>query len=567
MTIERRRWTDHVVVLLLAGVATVPWLEKAFHIDDVLYLMVADQILKTPSMPYGDIVETRVLWDAEDGQPASLFKTDFNPPLWKYVLAAAIDAFGHVEWKLHLVSAGTVFLAAWGIYFVSRRWTERPLWCVAMVLLGPFFLPAQNLMIEPPLLCLTSWATYFMARSWERDRTGPAFLAGTLVGMAVLTKYTSGLFLGVFVFGCVLHRRPKSLVFLVPATALLGLWLLHNDLVYGKQHITSHGVVFKPAEWPVRILIVLRILGSVSLFWPIWAVSLWRRGVSGRIALVAIGIASLSIGWLDLLQAQGTFRGWGISARTGIQIHFVAFTSLGALTLLAFAADTLCSAIDDPRKWRTDKVDRFLDIWILLLIAFNITSVPFNAVRHLLFLFLAMTWRSARVIPTDSRSLPVLCLVPSIVVAMALSIADYEFANRHRDFARTTLRRDVQTHRTVWYTGNWGWVWYALEQGALPYLETPQRFGLGRVEPGDRIYHPEGVNWRSFHPYSNRLKAAPVIEIGSDFPVRTIVFGAHYYGVLSHTLPWVVPVLECPENSGRFELVPLDRVRIFDVLP
>jgi hypothetical protein len=566
---DRRRWTEGVLVLLVALAATLPWIHKAYHIDDVLYLTVADQILRTPWAPYGDPSKSYVLWDAADGQPASLFETDYNPPLWKYVLAAGIRFWGREEWKLHLLTSAVVWLAAWALYLVSRRWTNRPVWCVAMILIGPFFLPGQNVMIEPVLLCLAAWSLYFLIRAWDEDRPRFAVLGGVALGLAILAKYTAGVLAGLFVAASILFRRPKSLAFLLPAAALPAVWMLHNEIVYGRQHLTSHGVVFQPTEWPVRVLTVLRIVGAASFFLPIPVSRLWRRGVAGRTALLASAIVALCLGCLDFAQAHATFREWGGAARWGVAAQFVAFTTLGAWVVLCMAAESALERLEDPRAWSARRVDRFLEIWMAGMFAFNVCCVPFNAVRHLLLFFTAMTWRAARMAPLDARLSPSLCLVVSACLGFLLAVADYEFANKHRDFVRSSLARDVQTHRQVWYTGNWGWVYYALEQGASPYLEAPQLWGLGRVQPGDRLYHPEFVNWRALHAYSNRLLEDEPRRIPSIFPVRTIVAGAHYYGVVSHALPWRVPIylFEAPDGDLRCDVIPLDVVRVFDVLP
>lgn len=567
-----RRWLDGVLVVVVAAAATLPWLDKAYHIDDVLYLMVAEQIRHDPLRPYGDKDRTYILWDSEDGNPGSLFHTDYNPPLWKYVLAAAIEILGDQEWKLHLVSALAVFLAAWPIYLLARRWTSRPVWCVAMILWSPFFLPGQNLMIEPFLLCLASWSTYWLARSWENGNAMASLAAGVLAGAAVITKYTAGVLLGVYGLGGLIFGKPRSLLALASAGGVMGLWMAHNAMIYGQQHLGDHGVTFHASEWPVRALTVLRIIGAVSIFWPMLLHRLWMQGAAGRWALALVMAGSVLCGCLDLQQAHATFRGWGIQTRLGLRWHFVVFTSLGAATVLSLAVGSILDMARDPRKWASERTERFLEVWIGAMLMFNVTSVPFNAVRHLLLAFVPMTWLAARRYPADRRMAPGLCLIASTALGVSLALADYEFAALHRTLASTTLRRDVESKASagnhLWYTGNWGWVYYASRQGALPYFEHPEVWGLPPIRRGDRIYHPKATNWRGFRPFGNRLLEAEPIEFESNFPVRTITFPAHYYGITSSALPWVVPIFSEPDQAGtpRFQSVPLERVSIYDVL-
>lgn len=565
-------WIDGLCILAIVASATLPWLNKAFHIDDVLYLRVAEQIRKDPLLPYGDKDRALVLWDSEDGNPGSLFHTDYNPPLWKYVLAGAIEAFGKEEWKLHLVASGCVFLAAWPLYLIGRRWTTRPIWCVAMILWSPFFLPGQNIMIEPLLLCLVSWSAYLMIRSWEDWQGKGSPLGGLLAGAAVVAKYTAGVFSCILFVGCLLFRRPRSLFFLPAAAAVVAFWMVHNESIYGQQHLGDHGIAFKPQEWPVRVLTVMRIIGAVSIFWPMLLRNLWIGGSNGPMAAGIVMVVSLCCGFLDVQQAQATFRGWGVETRDGLWWHFFLFTSLGAATVLSLAANSLMDYWRDPNKWFHARRDRFLELWIAAMLVFNVTSVPFNAVRHLLLAFLPMTWLVARSYPTRHKVLPATCLVVSTTLGVLLALSDYEFANAHRELARTSLRRDVEarsgTDNHVWYTGNWGWVYYANQEGAQPYFESTELWGLPAVRVGDRIYHPAMMNWRDFHPYGKLVQESKPIQIESNLPIRTITFPSHYYGILSFSLPWVVPIVadRTEDGSLEFRLLPIDTVSIYDVI-
>ena len=71
----------------IVAAATVPFLGKAFHIDDPLYLAVARQILAKPWDPFG----AEILWEKS---PEYLFDADFNPPLWNYLMAGVLAITG-----------------------------------------------------------------------------------------------------------------------------------------------------------------------------------------------------------------------------------------------------------------------------------------------------------------------------------------------------------------------------------------------------------------------------------------------------------------------------------------
>ena len=557
------------LALLIAALATLPFLDKAFHIDDVLYLRVAEQILRTPWDPYGESERAVVLWDSENGRPASLYRTDFNPPLWKYVLAGAIYAFGLQEWKLHLVSAVTVAIAAMGLWAVGRQLTTRPLWCVAMILWSPFFLPGQNLMLEVPVLAFSAWATYFQIRSFETRSVWDALVAGLLVGLAICTKYSAGLLIPVFVLGSLLYRRAGSLRFLVTAIAVLGAWTVHNFVIYGEAHLTSHGVMFKPNEWPSRALLVLRLIGAVSVLWPIYVSCLWRRGGAGRIGLVCCLGASAALAWLDLQQANAGYAELSHVPILIHQLHFVVFTFFGSLTVTALTVASSMDARKDWQGWRQDASSRWLEVWIAALCAFNVCCVPFNAVRHMLLAFVPLTYLTATRIPAGSRRLPVAVLLVSTGLGVILAASDYEVADNYRTFARTELRKAVALHPTVWFTGHWGWVFYASQEGAKPYFEGTDLYGLGRPQPGDRVYNPLLVNWRGFDSFGLPVEWREPSQPVGQIPIRTLLPGTNYYGQLPYVLPWSCIIIPPHPEEGLegYRMPPLETFLIYDFMP
>ena len=568
--------TSRVLVVAIVLAATLPFLNKAFHIDDVLYLRVADQILKTPWDPYGYMVNETLLWDAKDGQPATLFDTDYNPPLWKYALAGMIAAVGKEEWKLHLLSMVVVGLAAWGLYLISARLTGRPIWCVVMVILSPFFLPGQNLMLEVPVLACVVWGSYFQWRAWDRGSGLNALMAGVFIGLAILTKYTIGLFLPLFFLGSIFARSKESqrfhwrpFLYLLPAAGILGAWCAHNLFFYGQLHLTSHGVSFKPSEWPARILVVFRIIGAVSVFGPIWWVALWRRGMAARMGLLVILLVAIGLSFVDIaniIREYGRQRN-AFSPQLAWQCHL--FTTLGCATIFSVMLESILQRRSDRMKWWRSFDDRHLELWVVALFIFNVCCVPFNAIRHLLVLFLAMTWLTARLADRNQmKILPVLLAVISIGLGYMLAIGDYTYAENNRHVPETRIRADLGHAPGVWYSGTWGFKYYAEREGAKPYFPGIERYNLGRPIPGDRVYLPKLQNWA---PVMETIPTAQVVDMimsPNISPATTIMPGANYYGTTLHLLPWGVPFLvDFKEGLPRASMMPVDLIVVYEVKP
>ena len=556
-------WGQHGLVAAIVLIATVPFLDKAYHIDDVLYLKGVDEILRGHDAYHGV-----VLWDAEDGQPAPLFRTDFNPPLWKYVLAATIRlAGGREEWKLHLAESAFVWLAGFGVYRLSRRFSSYPVWCTALIIAGPFFLPGQNVMLEGPMLCFAAWSLEFECRAWTSGRMRWAWLSGVLLAAAILTKYTAGMLIPVLVIGACWQRRPLSLVVLIVPTLALAAWTAHNVALYGEPHLGAHGFTLGIEEIPARLLTVLRCIGAVTVFAPALAMVLYRSGRAGRATLVAcLGIGAASA-WLDLSLVLHRSNSQGWTPNRLQQIHYVVFGFLGAVTiaaLIGLAIHALARGERSPHRF-----DRrsFLESWLLLMLVFNTVCVPFNAIRHLLLFFVPLTWLVVdyMVGKVDSFAARRNLLVASLGLGFCLAAADYEFAGTYRRVAQTSIRKAVRSQaalgRHVWFTGNWGFVYYASQEKALPLLDDPTAFGMPPVAPGDLLYDSMLLNWGS----SSRLHQLPAIDHlqpPSASPFRTVSPNVHYYAVSANALPWEIFVVRSDprEPDAWFELPPIDDI-------
>jgi 4-amino-4-deoxy-L-arabinose transferase-like glycosyltransferase len=545
--------------VIIALLASVPFLNKAFHIDDVLYLAVAEQILETPFDPYGMTRGKTILWDAIDGKPDTLFQIDFNPPLWKYILAGGIAVMGREEWKLHLLSSIAVVAGSLGIYLASCCFTRRPTWCVAMIILSPFFLPGINLMLEAPLLAFLSWGIYFQWRSWDRESVMDALLAGLLVGLAILTKYTAVLFVPFFLLGSLMKRRPLSLLALLPPILLLGLWCLHNQWMYGRLHVSSHGIVFRPDLWMGRFYSVLRIIGSVSIFFPIACWALMRRGWMYLLLLGVLASISLGIAWSDWNQALDWYLQRKRTMPPGLAPFFMLFTSLGAFTLLTFSTDRLLST----RQFSLSADEHQWELWIVVLVLFNIVSVPFNAVRHLLILFMALTWLSARLADRlQLRTLPTVVVLLSTSLSYLLAAGDYEYANGYRQFAQTEIRGAKHQVGKIWITGTWGYKYYAEREGAVSYYPGILNTVEGRPIPGDIIYHSQLLNWAPIMMTVEGAQPSSVSFLPARLPCRLVMPGINYYGVGTELLPWGAITHFA---SDGFDVPPLDAIVTYEI--
>src|SRR6476620_1317641 len=168
-------------VVVLAVLA--PFLNKAFHIDDPLFLWMAQQISMHPGDPYGFVVN----W-YRDSQPMSSVMQ--NPPLGSYYMALIASFLGWSELAMHTAFLVPAIAAVLGTFFLARRLSGSPLLAALLLLFTPVFLvSATGVMCDVWLLALWLWSIECWKRALERKSAWLLFLASILAAAAALTKY------------------------------------------------------------------------------------------------------------------------------------------------------------------------------------------------------------------------------------------------------------------------------------------------------------------------------------------------------------------------------------------
>src|SRR6476646_6485382 len=113
--------TRGVFIAAVAVLAVLaPFLNKAFHIDDPLFLWMAQQIAHHPGDPYGFAVN----W-YRDSQPMSSVMQ--NPPLGSYYMALMAKFLGWSELAMHTAFLVPAIAAVLGTFFLARRLSGSPL--------------------------------------------------------------------------------------------------------------------------------------------------------------------------------------------------------------------------------------------------------------------------------------------------------------------------------------------------------------------------------------------------------------------------------------------------------
>src|SRR5262249_50391308 len=141
---------------------------------------------------------------------------------------------------------------------------------------------------------------------------------------------------------------------------------------------------------------------------------------------------------------------------------------------------------------------------------------PFLAIRHLLPGIPPLVWLVLRRLdesfvgawrPAAAWLLGFATLI-STAIGLLVAKADYDFAEWYRHLALDVASRTVEAGRaqgkSVWYTGHWGWAYYAERVGIKPYIP-----GVSSMNEGDFLLLPQLQTWqlppKELYPYLKGL--------------------------------------------------------------
>ncbi len=514
-----RRRSELLLMLIVLGLI-LPFAGKPVHIDDTFVLHITRQILQTPADPFGSDID----WF---GHLMPIWKATTNPPLVSYWLAPVEALFGAEEVPLHLALVPFALLFAWGAFSLARRFVEHPWLPTLFLILSAPFLVSGNLMRDVPAAGLAVGGLALFLRGIDANSGRSRAVGGVLLGLSVLAKYSMGVVLPVAGLYALLRHRPKAVLWLSVPTLIVGAWCAQTWLLYGQIH-PLYLLLERSGDsnilWEDKLFGGLTILGSALFVPPV---------------IVYLGSAMRSWKLLAVLVAAGAGVGWWAHAfyAADFDLQFQIWLVLG-LVLLVGAVRAVWQ-----EHLSADAV--FLGAWLLIHVVFSVFFVPFQAVRHLLVALVPLLlllfrsfeqspvrWQSVRVL-----ALGLLCLQG--VVAVAVHIADYQYADAYRQYARRARERFAGRSETVWFVGHWGWQFYAQRAGFRmlnrdgPYpAATDLLIWPKRVHIGDVMNANAGLR--------SRLELQESVVYRSRLPIRTmsVEAGAGFYATIRRRIPY-----------------------------
>ncbi len=490
-----RKCKGHLLLALLTVAMLAPFLNRAFHIDDPLFIWSARQILEHPSDPYGFMVN----WYSTNDPMHTVTQ---NPPLACYYVAGAGAVLGWSESALHAALLLPAIGVILGVYRLAGRLSRRPMAAALATLACPvFLLCSTSIMCDTLMLCFWVWAVVFWIAAMDAPCGGRrVFLlsaaSGTCMAAAALTKYFGiSLIPLLLIYALTRRRYVPLLALLIPVAVLIayelwthhlyGLGLLSQSFNYAKTTRKTYNR--RPLD---MILLNLSCftggcLLPALLFYPLMTPR-WLRWPG--LLLFILVFVMLIVNRPDSVKAL--LHGDPMNHQAIIlNMHLIlqlALFCVGGLAAMIF------TGLDMKRHCDADAL--LLTLWVAGTMVFagfvnwSINGRSILPMAPALGIILARHL-DARAVLDGARPAAswrwLAPLVLSALVGLAAAWADMSVANADRAAAQRIATTYSQIPGRLWFEGHWGFQYCLQSEKAQP-LVRPSPV----VDPQDLVAIP-----------------------------------------------------------------------------
>jgi hypothetical protein len=516
-----------------------PFLDKAFHIDDPLFLMTARQIQSRPLDFYGFTVN----WY---GTAMPMWEVTKNPPLTAYYIAVVAACAGWSEIAIHLAFIVPAVAAALGTYSVAGRFGAPPLLAALVAVLTPAFLVSgTTVMCDTMMLALWVWAVVLWVRGLDTGSRPALVLAAVLVALCSLTKYYGmSLIPLLFVYGAVRVRRVGwwAACLLIPV-AVLALYQGYTHLVYGRGLLLDASAYAVQRQADTGAGLVLKTLSGLAFvgggFLPVAGfvpvVRLWRWLAAAPAVAALLVVAVVAVPMPPAVAAL-------IAADSRVTWPFL----LQAF-LLAGCGVALLATVAADLWHRRDADSLLLGLWIagtFVFAAYINWSV--NA-RSVLPMAPALGIVAARVLGTDrarparsSRWRVAFPVGAALALSLAVAWADGALAGSARIAADRIRGAYADRPGRLRFQGHWGFQYYMELTGRGGNWQPLDERRLV-LDPGDVVVIPSNNTNRFALPAAS-FALVDVVRVASAgwLATMSVPLGAGFYADAWGPLPFAV---------------------------
>jgi hypothetical protein len=477
----RRSVISIIILVSITLACLLPFIHKAFHIDDPLFIWAARQISHDPYNFYGFDVN----WS---DVPLPMPDVTKNPPLASYYIALAASMMGWSEIALHAAFLVPAILAVIGTYFLAGELCSMPLIAALAGVLTPvFLLSSTSVMCDTMMLSFWVWAVFLWI--WGIKNNSNLSLTGSavLIAFASLTKYY-GICLIPLLLAYSLARERRfryTLLFLLIPVAAQILYNLLTHSLYGRSLLLDafkfasgyHPTVSKTVF--TRTLTGLSFTGGCLLTALLYSPLLWRKRILAACAVISLVIILLSYGQMG----KGTFfvDSGGFNWPFAVQCFLF---SVGGVSVILLASSDL---------WKRRSADSLLlFLWITGTFIFAVflnwtvngrSILPMAPAVGILVVRRLESFETADTPGNYKRIL--LPLIISLIISLLVVWSDYRLADTARRAADVISAQYADNPGSLWFQGHWGFQYYMEEKGGKPFNALHLT-----MSPGDIVVAP-----------------------------------------------------------------------------
>lgn len=526
-----------LILVFVTIVSMSPFLKKAVHIDDGVYLDFAQRLSDLKNFytaPY-DWLGTR---------HENIFGFTHPPliPAFDFVISKMFP--GATEAAFHTVYLAFTIGAVVFTYLFCLRFSSQAFLIALATLFSPtFFVQAQSLMTDTPLYCFLAGSLFFYTRAVDTGNKASLVCAILLFTLALGAGFQAGIFYAAFFLYSYFHEPKKLSCFWAMGAALLPLVFLFSlQFMFLMNHLPQQGkmAVAGGSEKKTQILYFLCQF-SLAYLTPIgFILAIWRRQLL-RISFVA-GVVAL----LYFLSVKGKILSDYSHTQKGVLFAGLFFTFLTFGMILTIFFRTIRSPDTTPRE-KNDQI--FLTLTTLIFIPICLIFTPFGASRYLMPIMVFVLLLILRDLETFRPRLAAVTLFFSLLVSLCAAGADYRYAGFYKKFAARAGEL-LPSGKNIRYVGEWGLRYYMEKAGYKHMILSDP------LTPGDFIIEPKIVSRLEVRllPTPVHLKKELAIL---DRGLKVLNYSAHagFWGHHWGLLPF------WPNNS------PLELMRIYEAQP
>ena len=535
------------LLLVICILCLAPFADKAFHMDDPLFIWVAKHIQTNPFDFYGFTVN----WYGFEMQ---MYEVTKNPPLAAYYMALAALLFGWSEIALHLAFLIPASAVVIGTFFLAKELCDRPFFAALAGLATPvFLLSSTTVMCDTLMLSLWVWAIYFWRRGIQRDSYASLALASFLIAACSLTKYFGlSLIPLLFVYSLTEKRKAGSwMLFMLIPVLILAAYQWATQALYGRGLLLDAAsyvtVVHEKTggNFLTKVLTGAAFTGGCLITALLAAPLLWRKRI---IAITVLSAFLLTLAVWHF-SAVFTFPAALHAGDNGLfLVQFFLFLCAAAFVIVLVVADV-------GRGRDTDSL--LLFFWMMGTVVFacflnwtvNSRSILPAAPAFGILMARRMALMQTAAGDTANR-LFLLPLVLALTISLAVTWADYRLANTARSAAHDIHDAFKSAPGTLWFQGHWGFQYYMEQAGgkAMDFMQS-------KVQPGDIVIMPlSNTNLKPLLRDRVSMLREFQFDPGGFLTTMNIAAGAGFYMDVRGPMPYAL-AYDTVEKYGAFQII------------